>query len=154
VSRPQRFPRGQQRGDNLDALPSRKGKRWGRDLGRALFRGDLTALSWKFLTQLMLRRRVTNGPGSRAASVAMAFTLIESAQTRWQAVNAPHLVAPDRAARYSSKLVERPDGSERGDQQLAGHTVPQVVTVPPARSRRRSRAVDIDHAGRVTRSRI
>jgi hypothetical protein len=27
----------------------------------------------------------------------MAFKLIESAQTRWRAVNAPHLVAPVRA---------------------------------------------------------
>jgi putative transposase len=40
-----------------------------------------------------LRQRVTKGPGSRAAGVAMAFKLIESAQTRWRAVNAPHLVA-------------------------------------------------------------
>jgi transposase-like protein len=29
-----------------------------------------------------LRQRVTKGPGSRAAGVAMAFKLIESAQTR------------------------------------------------------------------------
>ena len=36
-----------------------------------------------------LRQRVTKGPGSRAAGVAMAFKLIESAQTRWRAVNAP-----------------------------------------------------------------
>jgi putative transposase len=39
-----------------------------------------------------LRQRVTKGPGHRAAGVAMAFKLIESAQTRWRAVNAPHLV--------------------------------------------------------------
>ena len=31
-----------------------------------------------------LRQRVTKGPGSRAAGVAMAFKLIESAQTRWR----------------------------------------------------------------------
>jgi putative transposase len=31
-----------------------------------------------------LRTRVTKGPGSRAAGVAMAFKLIESAQTRWR----------------------------------------------------------------------
>ena len=63
--------------------------------------------------QLRLRRRVTNGPGSRAAGVAMAFKLIESAQTRWQAVNAPHLAAPVRAGPVfkNGKLVERPDGS-------------------------------------------
>ena len=39
-----------------------------------------------------LRQRVTKGPGSRAAGVAMAFKLIEAAQARWRAVNAPHLV--------------------------------------------------------------
>jgi transposase-like protein len=67
-----------------------------------------------------LRQRVTKGPGSRAAGVAMAFKLIESAQTRWRAVNAPHLVALVRAgARFKNGiLVERPDESG-GDQQVA-----------------------------------
>jgi len=62
-----------------------------------------------------LRQRVTKGPGSRAAGVAMAFKLIESAQARWRAVNAPHLVALVRAgARFEKgKLVERPDESGR-----------------------------------------
>jgi len=56
-----------------------------------------------------LRQRITKGPGSRAAGVAMAFKLIESAQHRWRAVNAPHLVALVRAgARFDKgKLVER-----------------------------------------------
>jgi len=65
-----------------------------------------------------LRQRVTKGPGSRAAGVAMAFKLIESAQTRWRVVNAPHLVALVRAgARFEKgKLVERPDESG-GNQQ-------------------------------------
>jgi transposase-like protein len=35
------------------------------------------------------RTKVTKGPGSRAAGLAMAFKLIESAQARWRAVNAP-----------------------------------------------------------------
>ncbi len=67
-----------------------------------------------------LRQRVTKGPGSRAAGIAMAFKLIESAQTRWRAVNAPHLVALVRAgARFEKgKLLERPDESE-ADQQVA-----------------------------------
>jgi len=67
-----------------------------------------------------LRQRVTKGPGSRAAGVAMAFKLIEAAQTRWRAVNAPHLVALVRAgARFEKgKLLERPDESG-GDQQVA-----------------------------------
>jgi transposase-like protein len=56
------------------------------------------------------RTKVTKGPGSRAAGLAMAFKLIESAQARWRAVNAPHLVALVRAgARFTGgKLVERP----------------------------------------------
>jgi putative transposase len=43
----------------------------------------------------------------------MAFKLIESAQTRWRAVNAPHLVALVRAGAVfkNGKLIERPDGS-------------------------------------------
>ncbi|TVT21669.1 IS256 family transposase [Amycolatopsis acidiphila] len=57
------------------------------------------------------RTKVTKGPGSRAAGLAMAFKLIESAQARWRAVNAPHLVALVRAgARFENgQLVERPD---------------------------------------------
>jgi putative transposase len=67
-----------------------------------------------------LRQRVTKGPGSRAAGIAMAFKLIESAQHRWRAVNAPHLVALVRAgARFENgKLIERPDESG-GDAQAA-----------------------------------
>lgn len=52
-----------------------------------------------------LRQRVTKGPGSRAAGVAMAFKLIESAQRRWRAVNAPHLVALVRAGATFDKGV-------------------------------------------------
>jgi len=67
-----------------------------------------------------LRQRITKGPGSRAAGVAMAFKLIESAQQRWRAVNAPHLVPLVRAgARFEKgKLVERPD-DQGGEQQVA-----------------------------------
>ena len=63
-----------------------------------------------------LRQKVTKGPGSRAAGVAMAFKLIEAAQARWRAVNAPHLVALVRAGAEfkNGVLVERPD-DESGD---------------------------------------
>jgi transposase-like protein len=56
------------------------------------------------------RTKVTKGPGSKAAGLAMAFKLIEAAQTRWRAVNAPHLVALVRAGASfeRGKLVERP----------------------------------------------
>ncbi len=61
-----------------------------------------------------LAATVTKGPGSKAAGLAMAFKLIESAQDRWRSVNAPHLVALVRAgARFvNGKLVERPDETE------------------------------------------
>ncbi len=54
---------------------------------------------------------MTKGSGSRAAGLAMAFKLIESAQARWRAVNAPDLVALVRAGTrfVNGKLVERPD---------------------------------------------
>ena len=52
-----------------------------------------------------LRTKVTKGPGSRAAGLAMAYKLIESAQTRWRAVNAPHLVALVRAGVVFEKGV-------------------------------------------------
>ncbi|CNF01002.1 Transposase (fragment 2) [Mycobacterium tuberculosis] len=55
--------------------------------------------------------KATKGPSSRAVGLAMAFKLIESAQTRGRAVNAPHLVALVRAGATftSGKLIERPD---------------------------------------------
>jgi transposase-like protein len=57
------------------------------------------------------RSKITKGPGSRAAGLAMAFKLIEAAQARWRAVNAPHLVALVRAGAVfqDGKLIERPD---------------------------------------------
>jgi putative transposase len=70
-----------------------------------------------------LRQRVTKGPGSRAAGVAMAFKLIESAQTRWRCVNAPHLVPLVRAGAtfVNGKLIERPEAQDQQgrDQQAA-----------------------------------
>jgi putative transposase len=57
------------------------------------------------------RTKVTKGPGSKAAGIAMAFKLIEAAQERWRAVNAPHLVALVRAGAHFERgvLVERAD---------------------------------------------
>ncbi len=65
-----------------------------------------------------LRQRVTKGPGSRAAGVAMAFKLIESAQRRWRLINATHLVVLVRAGAdfKDGKLVERPDQAGGQDQ--------------------------------------
>ena len=57
-----------------------------------------------------LRTKVTKGPGSRAAGLAMAFKLIEAAEKRWRSVNAPHLVALVRAGATFDKgvMIERP----------------------------------------------
>jgi transposase-like protein len=61
-----------------------------------------------------LRTRVTKGPGSKAAGLAMAFKLLEAAQDRWRAVNGPHLVALVRAGARFDKgvLIERPNDVE------------------------------------------
>ncbi len=61
-------------------------------------------------TSVRLRTKVTKGPGSRTAGIAMAYKLIESAQTRWRKVNAPELVALVRngALFHKGKLLERP----------------------------------------------
>lgn len=59
-----------------------------------------------------LRTKVTRGAGSRTAALAMVFKLVESAQQRWRAVNAPHLVPLARAGAHFERgvLVERSDG--------------------------------------------
>ena len=71
-----------------------------------------------------LRTKVTKGPGSKAAGLAMAFKLIESAQDRWRAVNGAHLVALVRAGAVfrNGVLVERvddPDKSETAPEEAA-----------------------------------
>jgi len=62
-----------------------------------------------------LRTKVTKGPGSRAAGLAMAFKLIEAAEHRWRSVNAPHLVALVRAGATFDKwvMVERPNQQDQ-----------------------------------------
>jgi len=90
------------------------------DLGQLLAFYDYPAEHWVHLrttnpiestfATVRHRSKITKGPGSRAAGLAMAFKLIESAQDRWRAVNAPHLVALVRAGAIfiNGKLVERP----------------------------------------------
>ena len=108
------------------------------------------------------RTKVTKGPGSKAAGIAMAFKLIEAAQDRWRAVNAPHLVALVRAgARFErGKLVERDPALEATQQapwprrqprrpppRISPSTPPhndlhpQVLTIPPNYSRHDEHAV-------------
>ncbi|MFE3907656.1 IS256 family transposase [Streptomyces sp. NPDC059153] len=56
-----------------------------------------------------LRTKVTRGAGSPAAALAMVFKFAESAQARWRAITAPHLVALVRnGARFErGVLIER-----------------------------------------------
>jgi transposase-like protein len=74
------------------------------------------------------RTKVTKGPGSRAAGIAMAFKLVQAAQARWRSVNAPHLVALVRAGATfrNGLLVERsePDNQER---KASGVEVPEAA---------------------------
>jgi hypothetical protein len=62
------------------------------------------------------RTKITRGPGSKAAGLAMAFKLIMAAHNRWRAVNAPHLLALVRVgARFvNGKLVEREEDRQSG----------------------------------------
>jgi putative transposase len=59
--------------------------------------------------------KVTKGPGSRAAGVAMAVKLIEAAESRWRSVNAPHLVALVGAGSKFDKgvMIERPSEQDQ-----------------------------------------
>jgi len=61
------------------------------------------------------RTKITRGPGSKAAGLAMAYKLIVAAQDRWRAVNAPHLVALVRAGAVfmNGKHVEGTDDQDR-----------------------------------------
>jgi transposase-like protein len=91
------------------------------DLGQLLAFYDYPAEHWVHLrttnpiestfATVRHRTKVTKGPGSRAAGLAMAFKLIEAAQDRWRCVNAPHLVALVRAGAtfINGKLIERAD---------------------------------------------
>ena len=58
-----------------------------------------------------LRTRVTKGPGSKQAGLAMAFKLLEAAEQHWRSVNGPHLVALVRAGAVFRKgvLIARPE---------------------------------------------
>lgn len=90
------------------------------DLDELLAFYDFPAEHWQYLrttnptestfATVRHRTRVTHGPGSRAAGLAMASKLIEATQDRSRAVNGPHLVALVRAGAVfeAGKLVERP----------------------------------------------
>ncbi len=68
------------------------------------------------------RTKITRGPGSRAAGLAMAFKLTGSAQTRWRAVNGAHLAALVRASAtfVNGKLAERPQDQQPAETPTPG----------------------------------
>ncbi len=82
---------------------------------------DFPAEHWKHLrttnpiestfATVRLRQRVTKGPGSRAAGIAMAFKLMLAAQQRWRRINGHELVALVRAGAtfVDGELQERTD---------------------------------------------
>jgi putative transposase len=59
------------------------------------------------------RTKITKGPGSRAAGLAMAFKLIEAAQDRWRAVNAPPCRPGPRRGDLHQRQARRTTRRER-----------------------------------------
>ena len=81
------------------------------------------------------RTKVTRGPGSRAAGLAMAFKLIEAAQDRWRAVNGPHLVALVRAgATFVERQARRTTRRDISTRSRLKDLHPQVLTIAPSGS--------------------
>ena len=71
-----------------------------------------------------LRTKVTKGPGSKAAGLAMAFKLIEAAQDRWRALNAAHLVALVRnGVRFRNGVLVERDAGEAAEAERPGGEV-------------------------------
>ena len=68
---------------------------------------DLPAEHWRHMRStnaiestfatVRLRTKVTKGPGSRSAGLAMAFKLMRAAETRYRAITGRHLVREVRA---------------------------------------------------------
>jgi putative transposase len=116
----------------IEALVSDYGARWPKAVAKItddrealLCFFDFPAEHWLHLrttnpiestfSPVRARTRVTKGPGSKQAGLAMVFKLLQAAEGRWRAVNGPHLVALVRAgARFEKgRLVERPAEPDR-----------------------------------------
>ena len=67
------------------------------------------------------RTKITRGPGSRAAGLAMAFKLIMAAQDRWRAVSAPtssRSCALAQPTFINGQLVERSEDRQATEESL------------------------------------
>ncbi|MBW3605144.1 MAG: IS256 family transposase [Actinobacteria bacterium] len=107
---------------DFDAHPKATGKIT-RDLDALLTFYDFPAEHWKHLrttnviestfATVRLRQRTTKGPGCRDAGAAMAYKLLDAAQTRWRRINGPEFVALVRAGAtfIDGKLQERTDAT-------------------------------------------
>jgi putative transposase len=93
----------------VKAFEADYGAKWPKAVAKSPSNGStcVPPIRWSTFATVRLRQRVTKGPGSRAVGIAMAFKLIESAQARWRAVDAPHLVALDRASARFEKWETR-----------------------------------------------
>ncbi len=82
-----------------------------------------------------LRTKVTKGHGSKAAALAMAFKLIESAQRRWRMVNAPPGRARPRRVGLRQRQAHRTTRGRGRRDSPAGSRLkdldPQVLTITP-----------------------
>jgi transposase-like protein len=125
----------------IDAFTAEFGVKWPKAAGKItddtdslLTFYDYPAEHWQHLrstnpiestfSPVRARTRVTKGPGSAAAGLAMVFKLLEAAEQRWRKVNGPKLVALVRAGVRFERgiLVERPAeevSSEATDGQVA-----------------------------------
>ncbi len=83
------------------------------------------------------RTKITRGPGSRAAGLAIAFKLIEAAQDRWRAVNAPTSSPWSAPAPLSSTGNSSNDPARRPSQKRPKNHDPQVLTIAPSVSGKR-----------------
>jgi hypothetical protein len=90
-------------------LPSRRGMR-----APVLAVGDGALGFWKAVRDVFPETAEQRCWWHKIGNVGVAFKLIESAQARWRAVNAPHLVALVRAgAKFENgKLIERPESDD------------------------------------------
>ena len=90
-----------------------------------------------------LRQRVTKSPGSRAAGVAMAFKLIETAQTRWPPSTHPTSSRWSVPARHSRAASSSNDPTNQRVVISKSRDTPILSPIAlPARRRRACRLRD------------